>query len=123
MPLVRLKLVDRSDDFDHLFVDVFVDEFGAADDRLMTYGRWGQLSKEPWPLILRPRRGSAETNVDFGTGMNALRSSEERFATTNLLSKRIMVGELATFSYGGDEICFQVVEAKIMPDGDDFRPA
>lgn len=100
-----------------MYLDVFVQDDAFISGQVLTHGRWGKLSEEPWPFTHRFQTGSTEAKIDFGTD---LAEDRERFGTLNLVGKRLIRNELTTFVYAGNAICFSVKEAKIMPTGEDY---
>ncbi|MES2442244.1 MAG: hypothetical protein V4574_05390 [Pseudomonadota bacterium] len=121
--LVRTILTDTKDEYDSFSLDLFVDPFGIIDDRIVTYGRWGKLeSNDVWPLIVRHDLGSGEGRLDFGCEADSPELDAERFAWTNVSSKRIAKGEYVTILYDGDEICYRITQVKELPSGEDFQP-
>ena len=120
MQLMRILL---DSDGEPISFDLFVDGHGRVSDNVATYGRWGSLTgADIWPFVLRPTKGSGEALMDFGATEGEPSDPAERYARTNIVSKRIQRGELATVWYGGDEYCCKIATVKRMPDGADFSP-
>lgn len=91
----------RSDDeLDPVTLDVFLDERGKVVQSFPTSGWWGKLRTDDLlPFIFFP-----SGKIDFGTGFE----EENRYAQTNLPTKRLHVGEYVTMEVGDDEHCFLV---------------
>lgn len=117
MRLVRLTLNDRTDEWADMYLDVFVQEDAIISGQVLTYGRWGKLGDDPWPFTFRYRTGAGEAHVDFGTDLG---KGRERFGTLNLVGEPLRRGELTTFVYAGNVICFSVREAKMVPSLEDY---
>lgn len=112
MDLVRLTLTDRDGEYDNMYLDAFVRD-GVISDQFVTYGKWGDFDGEPWMFALRPPVSGNPARIDFGSEFDT------RFGSLNLHGKKLKRGELATFKYEDDEVCFSISDARKMPDGED----
>lgn len=119
LSLVRLSLEDVSGEYDPVIVTLFVDDEGQADSKIETFGYWGRAKRELWPFRLIAG-DAAEASVDFGFSEGD--DPYGRFGKTNLRSKRIVEGELATFSYQVDEWTVAIKKPVILPSGEPFHP-
>lgn len=101
--LARIVLIGTRTDgeLDPLTLDVFLDEGRRVVQTFPTSGWWGTLKpgEELLPFIFFPKG-----KLDFGSGYE----EEDRFAHTNIQTKRLDLGEYVTVTDANGEHCFAI---------------
>jgi hypothetical protein len=88
------------DELDPMTIDLALNEDGFVAQRFLTSGWWGGIKSDEFlPFVI-----DATGKMDFGTGFE----EADRYATTNLPTKRIEVGEYVTVFDEYGEHCFVV---------------
>jgi hypothetical protein len=98
MKFSRISLINVTDHDDKFVLDMALDEKGRPVAGQTYFGCHGSISKNAeghnkFPLLLRN-----DGKFDYGSGYE----KKYRHGETNILSKVIVIGEYATFSYYDD---------------------
>lgn len=104
--MTKLVRVVANGEDENLVIDVFVDDDRRVVKKAHTGGWLGDLkSNDVYPFVFRIDRD--EDQIDLGDSPDS-DPEWERFANTNLRSKRIVQGEYLTVTLGDDEFCLRI---------------